>query len=132
MKLILILFGFLANQIAVILEAHSDVRKQKAGKAIKHAESAAWRGIAWTIFALAIHWKMGALGGLYALILGFQYWLTFDLLHNHLTGKDWYYGNSGPMDSFLGGKANRFYKLAFKIGLLLITGLIYFYFYANL
>ena len=124
--MILAIIGLILNQITVFFEVKSDVSKQKRGIAIKHGESALFRGLAWTIYSIATHWNDWTMVVLYGLLLGSTYWLTFDQLHNHQTGKVWYYTNKGPTDSVLSGFDNRYKRLSMKIALVLIFGLIYF------
>jgi hypothetical protein len=117
----------IANQIACMVEAYLDVRKEKKGLPIKHAQSALFRAIAWIAASILLNLHFWPLAALFAPLLGFQYWLTFDYMHNLLKKQDWFYGNStGFFDSILAGKENRWRKLMVKLSLVFYIGLIYF------
>lgn len=118
MKTIALLL-MIVNQVVIIIETYYDVKKQKRGVAIKHGQSAFWRACGWAIAAMAIHWQLFLLQGLYVGILAFQYWLTFDPIHNRRTGQRWCYTSGGPLDSILAGEQRRYQRLTLKLALFL-------------
>lgn len=114
-----------ANQFACIFEARSDVNREAKNKTIKHVASAWFRGIAWALSSTLLHWRTPGMAFLLALVLGLQYWLTFNPFHNHFKKQAWWYSGGGVFDSILHGQGNRYKNIALKLGLLLIFGYIY-------
>lgn len=128
------------NQIAVIVEAVYDIyQRKRKGKATHHVASAWFRGLSWTIAAVGIHYSvMGAslflglgLSLLYAHLLAFQYWLTFNPIYNRFDGTHWWYGNKGFFDSILEGKEFRYKNLMLKAYLVVLFAFFYFLFYGS-
>jgi lipopolysaccharide export LptBFGC system permease protein LptF len=125
------IFALLINQMVVWFECRYDIfQRQKLRKNVHHTASAWFRGMAWIITAVLLHIKLPWLqmigySTLFCLLLGFQYWLTFNLFHNYITNHKWYYGNNGFFDSILPGEKNRFKNIGLKLGLFIITGFLY-------
>lgn len=120
------------NQLAAVAEAYYDINfRERKGKTVHHTASAWFRGISWAIVGVAIHSHQYGMAILYALLLGFQYWLTFNPIYNKFKGQPWFFGSSGIFDSILPGKENRYKNLALRVLCLLVTAFIYFNIYAN-
>lgn len=120
------IFVMVLNLGAIVYEAYHDVRKKSSGKAIRHTQSAIFRGIGFSFFAWLTNAQAPGLAVLFAIVLALEYWLFFNLAYNHFDKKDWWYGGSGPFDSILHGEANRWKNLGLKISLFLIFSFIYF------
>lgn len=113
--------------IAIIVESYLDVKKEKKGGTIKHSESALFRTLAWIAASLIVNIGTLPLSMIFLVILGFQYWLFFDILHNYFKGQDWYYTSTGPLDSIYGGPDNKWRRLLLKVSLLLYFTVLYIY-----
>lgn len=127
----LIVLSLSLNQLSCFVEAWFDVQKQKEKKTVKHTASAFFRGLAWGMVSVGMHWNYWGMAILYGLLLGFQYWLSFNPAHNFISGASWYHGNGGFFDSILPGQDNRYKNLALKLSLVLLFAFIYFDMYGK-
>lgn len=128
----LIIAALCVNQVFIIGEAYYDAELQKEGKSPKHGQSAFFRGLGWALAGGAINYGVWGMAILFALLLGFQFYLQFDYIHNRFTGKVWWYGNNGFFDSLISGAENRYKELALRFSFVLVTGFIYFNLYEHI
>lgn len=111
----LLLFIVFATIVAAIGEGFCDARKIKKGRNIRHKESFLLRIVAGLtlvftlkLFTTLTWWFCGS----YFILIGFVYWIAFEIVLNLRIGQAIFYrGNSKIDRAFKDGQTKLFYKL---------------------